>query len=433
MELKKGYKKTEFGVIPEDWEVKPLGTISSVSSGGTPNRMNATYWDGNIPWVTTSLIDFNEINNAEEFITELGLKNSAAKLLTPGTILLALYGQGKTRGKVGILGITATTNQACASINLSKTVSQKFVFHYLVKQYDAIRGLSNSGSQDNLNSQIVKSILIPLPPLPEQRAIAEALSDVDALLEALDRLIDKKRNIKQATMQQLLTGKKRLPGFEKNKEYKQTEVGMIPEDWEVTSIGSLIYNLRGGASLKPNDFVDTGIKIIPKSGVNRTGFLKIDENEIQYCSNSFADLHQNNLIDQNFTVVVLRDLVPSGPNIGLVVDIREKGNYLLAQGVYGFKTTKQLDSKYLVYLSNTHWYRKRMNIIMVGSTQVHITNSAFKDINIPLPNYLEQIAIGTFLSEMDSEITALEKRREKTNALKQAMMQELLTGKTRLV
>jgi type I restriction enzyme S subunit len=208
---------------------------------------------------------------------------------------------------------------------------------------------------------------------------------------------------------------------------------MIPEDWEVTSIGSLIYNLRGGASLKPNDFVDTGIKIIPKSGVNRTGFLKIDENEIQYCSNSFADLHQNNLIDQNFTVVVLRDLVPSGPNIGLVVDIREKGNYLLAQGVYGFKTTKQLDSKYLVYLSNTHWYRKRMNIIMVGSTQVHITNSAFKDINIPLPNYLEQIAIGTFLSEMDSEITALEKRREKTNALKQAMMQELLTGKTRLV
>ncbi len=126
---------------------------------------------------------------------------------------MALYGQGKTRGKVGILGIDAATNQACAAISLNNSVSQEFIFHFLASQYDAIRKISNTGNQENLNGALVWSLLILLPPLPQQRAIAEALRDVDRLLSGLDRLIAKKRDLKQAAMQQLLTGKARLPGF----------------------------------------------------------------------------------------------------------------------------------------------------------------------------------------------------------------------------
>ena len=129
--IKDGYKITEVGVIPDDWDVKKLGDIALVSSGGTPNRSNLSYWNGNIPWITTSEIDFNTIISSNEFITELGLKNSSAKMYYQDTLLMAMYGQGKTRGKVGILGIDATINQACAAITINKDVYNNYIFFYL--------------------------------------------------------------------------------------------------------------------------------------------------------------------------------------------------------------------------------------------------------------------------------------------------------------
>ena len=141
-----GYRQTEVGVIPEDWEVKAVYEIATVSSGGTPSRSNLAYWEGNIPWATTAQINFNEISTFEQFITEDGLRNSAAKMFPAGTLLVAMYGQGKTRGKIGILGVEATTNQACAAIVLDKNISQDYVFQYLGSQYQSIRKLSNTGN-----------------------------------------------------------------------------------------------------------------------------------------------------------------------------------------------------------------------------------------------------------------------------------------------
>ena len=129
------------------------------------------------------------------------------------TLLMAMYGQGKTRGKVATLGINATINQACAAIILNKDISNSYLFFYLTHNYEEIRKLSNTGNQENLNGNLIKSICIPLPPLSEQKTIALSLSDTDALIAACDRAITKKRNIKQGAMQQLLTGKKRLSGF----------------------------------------------------------------------------------------------------------------------------------------------------------------------------------------------------------------------------
>jgi type I restriction enzyme S subunit len=126
---------------------------------------------------------------------------------------MAMYGQGKTRGKVAILGIKATTNQACASIRLNQLTSNKYVFFYLSHKYDEIRKLSNNGNQENLNGEIIKSIRIPIPPLPEQKAIAQILSDMDAEIAALEQKRDKYKAIKQGMMQELLTGKTRLIGI----------------------------------------------------------------------------------------------------------------------------------------------------------------------------------------------------------------------------
>ena len=205
------FQQTDVGMIPDDWQLTRIGDVASVSAGGTPSRTVARYWKGGVPWITTSQVDFNIVTQADQFISEDGLKNSPAKLLPPGTLLMALYGQGKTRGKVATLGISATTNQACAAISLGGDVSRDFVFRYLISQYDFIRNLSNTGNQENLNGVIVKSIPLPLPPtVAEQTAIAAVLSDMDEELTALELRRAKTRALKQGMMQELLTGRTRL-------------------------------------------------------------------------------------------------------------------------------------------------------------------------------------------------------------------------------
>jgi len=214
--------------------------------------------------------------------------------------------------------------------------------------------------------------------------------------------------------------------------YKQTEVGVIPESWEIVPIGSLLTDFRGGAPLKPSDFTNTGVKVLPKGGVGRTGWLKIEDKDLQYCSPQYATAHRRNQVDETFTIVVLRDLVPSGPSIGLMVQVREREIFVLAQGVYGLKVSASTVPGYLVQLSNTRWYRKLANSKMVGSTQVHITNTAFKGVRIPQPPVAEQQVIAEALSDADALIESIQQLVAKKRAIKQGAMQELLSGKKRL-
>lgn len=215
--------------------------------------------------------------------------------------------------------------------------------------------------------------------------------------------------------------------------YKLTEIGVIPEDWDVSTIGQVVNDFRGGASLKPSEFSSTGVRVLPKGGIGYGGLLQVAEDEWQFCSQLYANKHINNQVDSSYTVIVLRDLVPSGPSIGLAVRISDSNSYVLAQGVYGFKVSPQkLEQGYIVQLSNTSLYRKLMNSIMVGSTQVHITNTAYKLAPIPLPPLPEQRAIAVALSDMDALIRGLDQLIVKKRDIKQAAMQQLLTGKQRL-
>jgi len=397
--VRKGYKQTEVGVIPEDWELKTIGDIGSVSSGGTPSRTNPLYWDGSIAWITTTQIDFNIIDEAEQFITQNGLNNSAAKLFPPGTLLMAMYGQGKTRGKVAILDIEASTNQACAAISLNNNIEHNYIFHFLVNQYDCIRNLSNTGNQENLNGLIIKSIKIPLPPKKEQHAIAKILSDVDALIAALDKLIAKKRNIKTATMQQLLTGKKRLPGFGEGKGYKKTEVGVIPEDWEVLPLGELTSFVGSGKSI-----VKRGSGNYPLYG--STGVIGYSQ-KFEYEGDS---------------ILVAR----VGANAGKLNFV--SGLYGVSDNTIMIKLKNDSDLHFFLY----QLWNKDLNSLVFGSGQPLITGTQIKNLSVVCPRTTEQQAIAQVLFDIDTEITALEKRRAKTLAIKQGMMQELLTGRVRL-
>jgi type I restriction enzyme S subunit len=187
-----------------EWVEKKLGDIGNITSGGTPNRSTSEYWNGNIPWISTTLIDFNIINKANEYITETGLQNSSAKIFPKNTILMAMYGQGKTRGKVAILGIDAATNQACAAIMLNIKHNTEFVFQYLSANYDEIRRMSNSGGQENLSGGLIEIIPISIPKnLKEQQKIASCLSSLDALIAAQAAKIEQLKLHKKGLMQGL--------------------------------------------------------------------------------------------------------------------------------------------------------------------------------------------------------------------------------------
>ncbi len=175
-------KETEIGLVPLRWDVDRLGAHHLVVSGGTPARGNPTFWTGGtIPWAKTTEVNYCVINKTEEHITPEGLSGSAAKLLPTGTLLLAMYGQGVTRGRIAILGIEATCNQACAAITpKDDAVASKYLYHFLTWRYEAVRELAHGGQQQNLNLDIVRDLQIAYPTDPdEQQGIIEILDALD--------------------------------------------------------------------------------------------------------------------------------------------------------------------------------------------------------------------------------------------------------------
>lgn len=196
-------KETEIGPVPERWEVVPLGRHFSAVSGGTPSRDNPNFWQGGtIPWVKTTEVNYGVIDSTEEHITEAGLNGCSAKWLSAGTLLMAMYGQGVTRGKVAILGIGATCNQACAALKpLDESVSSVFLFYFLSWRYEEIRQLAHGGQQQNLNLDIVRELpIIRLADLDEQREIVTILDAIDQKIE----LHKRKRAVLDALFKSLL-------------------------------------------------------------------------------------------------------------------------------------------------------------------------------------------------------------------------------------
>ena len=188
----------------QEWRVAPLGKLFETTTGGTPDRGRPDYWGGEVPWVTTSIVDFNVIESTRESISSAGLSNSSAKVFPKRTVLMALYGQGKTRGKVAMLGVEAATNQACAAILPSDEVDPRFVFLNLSGRYEEIRANSNSGGQKNLSQALVRDLPFAYPKeRAEQHRIAECLTALDDQIAAQAQRIASLKQHKQGLLQQL--------------------------------------------------------------------------------------------------------------------------------------------------------------------------------------------------------------------------------------
>jgi len=191
-------KDTEVGPAPASWEVLRLEDDHEIAGGGTPLRSIDAYWaGGTIPWVKTGEVNYSVIRSTEEHITQAGLENSSARLLPPGTLLIAMFGQGVTRGRIAILGIEATCNQACAAVRpRNDRIDTRFLYHLLTSKYEELRQLAHGGQQQNLNIDIVRNFQVAVPPSREEQG------EIVAILDAIDRKIDLHRR-KKAVLEEL--------------------------------------------------------------------------------------------------------------------------------------------------------------------------------------------------------------------------------------
>jgi len=207
-------KQTEIGEIPESWQIVRLGDYCRISSGGTPARDVPEYWNGDIPWVKTTEIDYRPITGTDERITKAGLQNSSAKLFPRGTLLMAMYGQGITRGKVALLEIEAATNQACAALSPDERLDSGYLYAFCASAYNRIRELGHGANQKNLSADIIREIRLPVPSnLEEQREIYGAVRTIESRLQLAAHGMDALKSLFSSMLHLLMTGEIRLPGF----------------------------------------------------------------------------------------------------------------------------------------------------------------------------------------------------------------------------
>ena len=400
-EIPQGYKNSPLGIIPNEWEVKRLGEISQMFSGGTPKSTEQMYFNGEIPFIKSG-----EISNAktEQYLSELGLKNSSAKLIERGDLLYALY--GATSGECALSKISGAINQAILCIRPTKDVDRYFLLSFLQKGKEYYYNSYLQGGQGNLSADIVKGYKILTPPLPEQRKIAEVLSTWDRAIEKQMLLVEKLELRKKGLMQQLLTGKKRLPGFSGK--------------WKTVKLGSIADVVGGGTPDTNNsDYWDGNIAWLTPSEIGTE----------KYVYTSKKHITEEGLKNSSARLLPVGTIVfTSRATIGLKAILKTEAS--TNQGFQSLIISQSSNIEFVYYLLDIliHVIRKKSS----GSTFPEISANSLKSINITTPPLEEQNAIAEILSVCDNEITLAKQKLDTLRQQKKGLMQVLLTGKKRV-
>ncbi len=415
MEVRAGYKQTVVGVIPEDWAVEDIAACAESASGITPARAAAEryFHGGTIPWVKTLDLNNSVIKETDECVTETALRETSLKLYPAGSVLVAMYGGFSQIGRTGYLPFPATINQALTAICPNdRKLDSKYLIYFLNHHVGYWKSVASSSRKDpNITGNDVRKFPISLPPTKEQRAIATALSDVDALLDGLTRLIAKKRDLKQATMQQLLTGQTRLPGFSGG--------------WQRADLRNLVQTpITDGPHMTPM-FYDTGV---PFLSVNNLVNNCIDLRDLRYISKEDDQVFAKKCKPRKGDV-----LLGKAASVGKVAIVENDFDFNIWSPIALVRAAcERINPKFLYYQLLSTDAARQIALLTNSSSQGNIGMGDIERLQISFPDAEEQTAIATLLSDMDAELAALEARLTKTHALKQAMMSELLTGKTRL-
>ena len=415
MELMPGYKRSDVGVIPEDWDAKPLGSVLSKGRlGGNYANQDA---EAELPLMKMGNLARGNFDLSKVQFIKPGVLPEPAHCLVYGDVLFNTRNTLDLVGKVAIwrdeipvayynsnlMRLEFDPNQVCSneyanySLNTESAISR-------------LRGLATgTTSVAAIYTRDLLKLQLLVPPLPEQRAIATALSDVDALLASLDQVIAKKRDLKQATMHQLLTGETRLPGFS--------------GEWQLKRLGDVVDT--DPENLGADTATDFWFNYISLEDVDR-GQLRSHSEQVFIDAPSRA---RRKLMPNDVLVSTVR------PNLQSHLLFKgDAGHWVCSTGFCVIRCREGVTCPAFVF---SHFFaadvNRQIDTLLTGSNYPAINSGDVRNLEIMFPSYVEQCAIATVLSEMDAELSALEARRDKTRNIKQAMMQELLTGKTRLV
>jgi type I restriction enzyme S subunit len=390
--MKRGYKQSEVGVIPEEWEVRKIDSLCGTITTGKLDA-NAMRPDGPYRFYTCAK-DFYQIDKFAFDCEALLISGNGAHV---GYIH---YYQGKFNAYQRTYVLFGFRDDI------------KFIEHYLSDNFKKrIEVEVKAGGTPYITRPTIAETALPIPPLPEQRAIAEALSDVDGLLGGLDRLIAKKRDLKQAAMQQLLTGQTRLPGFH--------------GEWEVKRLKAIVQTpVTDGPHLTPQ-FFDDGI---PFLSVNNLVGNRIDLKDLRFISQQDHELFSRKCKPRKDDI-----LLGKAASVGKVAIVELDCEFNIWSPIALVRVSSDHAARFIYYQLQSADLTGQITLLTNSSSQGNIGMGDIEKLTLKLPPLPEQTAIATILSDMDADLTALEQRREKTRALKQAMMQELLTGKTRLL
>jgi len=403
-QVPKGYKKARKGTIPVQWKVCMVGDIATVSSGSTPSRTTSRYWNGEIPWVTTGELSEGCVMSTNERISHKAIEDLKLKVYPVGTLLMAMYGQGKTRGTTAVLGIDATINQACAAITVRYGLSQ-YLYYFLQSAYDDIRRLSNVGNQENLNADIIKTYPVILPPLAEQRKIAKILAAQDGVIELKKKLLEETKRRKKALTRMLI------------------EPTHLSDEWRVVRVSDLFVPIA-----RKNTTGNTNILTISAQDglVNQFEYYKhqyasVDVSVYTLLKRGEFAYNKSRSGEYPYGAIKMLDQYEEGVVSPLYLCFAAKGNACLDFWSYYFEAG----------MLNRSLYR----IAQEGARNhglLNIPTDGFFESELLVPPLAVQRQIAAILSAAEREIVLLQQDIEQEELKKKALMQLLLTGIVRV-
>lgn len=393
-------------MLPEGWHRSTLGEIARITSGGTPDRSEPSYWGGSVPWVTTGEIQFNTITDTVEKITEAGLKNSSAKLFPPGTLLMAMYGQGKTRGQVAKLAIEASTNQNSAAILLNEGHDPDFYFQFLSWKYDEIRDFGHSGGISHLNAGLLKLIDVPVAPIAEQRRVARVLSTWDEAIASAEQLALNANVHRSALIEQLI-----LSGARAGK-------------WPVRRLSDIAAAVRRRA---PGDS-DLPVLMI-SSGA---GFVRQDQKYSRYMAGKSVE---------NYIALEQGEFAYNKGNsnryeFGCVYPLKGLQSGLVPHVYVCFRLHDEHDAGFFEHLFAADYLHDQLGALVNTGVRnnglLNIRPADFMACHVPVPPGEDQRRIAARLAVAVEWLRRHDELASRLREEKAALMADLLTGKRRV-
>ena len=404
--------------LPYGWRMVRLGDVAWVDTGGTPRREVPEYWDGDIPWMASAEVNQSPVTATAERITEQGLKNSNAKVFPTGTVMVAMNGQGATRGKATILAIESSCNQSLAAIRSNPQSNNQFIFHVLSARYEDLRGMTGEG-RNGLNLDLIRRFHFLLPPLPEQRAIADVLDSIDEAIERTEGVIAATETLRDSLLHELLT--RGVPGW--HTEWKDVPgIGAIPADWEVVRLGEVLESTTYGTN---EPLGDTGNIVVLRMNNIQQGEIdwsevkrgKLSESELNYLDLRSGDIlfNRTNSLDLVGKIGIVREMPDTASFASYLVRLRTK--------------TSQANPTWLAALLASNIYQSRIRRFATpGVSQANINPTSLRSLTIPNPPIAEQQAISVILDSVDEQLYQARAERDALATLKGSTADSLLSG-----